>query len=606
MPPFQYRTFQDPYVGSITSLMGAGPEAEARSIRDVGDIRAEEAIQKGGIRSNLVRGLGETISQGYAGYRNAKADDMWAGFLGELHPDVNLDFDRMEMAESPVPWGITPGPDLEPAPPLTPQITSSETYRTDDPTITIDEAPTAEGPITTQTLPYEGAPQPTVVPEPSGVLGDIPGVAPRPDERSQPYGGQFFRNVTRHGLHDLEALRAQAARAGMGADQIARKIAESTAHNQGVTAFNQENSRLEMSDLEIRHEALLGTILGQNPRPTVELRSTLTSAFGATKGLEIFGTYTSSFEALQDIQQNNFENAGQKLRAILAGVRLTGNPRVQGELLDGIMSTFEEAGVPIARELQGRTVQEWEAIINRAFPEEMPTTRWAYERQLQTNIEAGVPGAEAARENYLQWERDTAPANYPRALTARLKYEDDLMDLDNIYRAFQADPITPIKFSDGADVTEEGYLRRRDALWDTLQTSLQVIEAAPRGIGELSPPRPGERIDAERDAQRTALTAEIAQLRQQITQISTPQDRGWEEVIREAFANLGSPGLGLRELLRGWIGGNSTREQLVADLETATAKLEALGASGVSPMPQGDVGNPALQNPEELNLSEWR
>ena len=58
MPPFQYRTVQDPYVGSITNLMGAGSRARAQSIREVGDIRAKEALEKGAITSQMIGSLG--------------------------------------------------------------------------------------------------------------------------------------------------------------------------------------------------------------------------------------------------------------------------------------------------------------------------------------------------------------------------------------------------------------------------------------------------------------------------------------------------------------------------------------------------------------------
>jgi hypothetical protein len=601
MPPFRYRdhAFQDPYVGDITRLMGAGPEAEARSIREVGNIRAQESQQKGAIRSNLAQGLGQTVNQGYAAYRDAKADEMWAGFLSKIA--APSDFDRGQEGS------FYTDPNIEvpglSAPPLTPQITTSETG-----TVALAETPetgeeffmpeardtltqTFEGPTTTQTLPYEGAPQPTVVPETLGVLGDMTGADKKPYE---PYRGQFFQNVTDHGLHDIESLRVEAARAGMSGDQMARKIAESTAHNQSVTAFTTQNRAFEMSDLQIRQEGLLATILGNDPHPTDQLRATLVRALGPTKGLEIFGIYSDSYKALQEIQQNNFENAGPKLRAILAAVQLTGNPVVQGELLDGVLNIFEEAGTPMPPEFRGKTVQEWETIVNRAYPEEAPTTQWGYERQLQADLANGVPGAKAAWENYLQsrtdvtqaTQRATAPQNSGRALTARLTYEKELKDLTNLYRTFQADPITTPQFSDGVEVTEEEYLRRVDALWDTLQTSLQAIEGSAEGIQALNPPRPGERIDAERDAQRTALTTQIAQLEQQINKIATPPERGF---LRSVFFGATLPGR-LADRLRGWSGDDSTRQQLVADLDTARAKLEALG------------GNTGLLNPEGFNL----
>tara|TARA_R110000824_G_scaffold39304_3_gene118964 strand:+ start:229 stop:2010 length:1782 start_codon:yes stop_codon:yes gene_type:complete len=332
--------------------MGAGPEAEARSIRDIGNIRAQEAQQKGAIRANLAQGLGQTVNQGYTAYREAKADDMWAGFLSKLAARSDTD------------------PDIEvPEPPaLTPRTTTSETYRPEDSTTTIDGGVIAEGPTTTQMLPYEGAPQPTVVPEPSGVLGDMTGAAP---QLYPPVRGRVFQNVTNHGLHDIEALRAEAAREGMSGDQMARKIAESTAHNQSVTAFNTENRLLEMSDLEIQQEAIVATILGKNPRPTAELRDTLMSSpLGPTKGLKYFQTYADATKALQEFQQNNFENARTNLKALIAASRMSGNPRVQGEVLNQLLDGLEGTGIPIPPEWHDKTPDEWDMIIDEVFPGE--------------------------------------------------------------------------------------------------------------------------------------------------------------------------------------------------------------------------------------------
>ena len=121
MPPFQYRTVQDPYVGDITRLMGAGPEAEARSIRDIGNIRAEEAQQKGVIRSNLVQGLGQTVNQGYTAYRQEKADRIHQKLLEEMNPAAlrHVGEDRVRpmnwnalssaMIDTPVPQDRPPG-----------------------------------------------------------------------------------------------------------------------------------------------------------------------------------------------------------------------------------------------------------------------------------------------------------------------------------------------------------------------------------------------------------------------------------------------------------------------------------------------------------------
>jgi hypothetical protein len=582
MPPFQYRTVQDPYVGSITNLMGAGPAAEAQSIRDVGAIRAQESLQKGDIRSNLIGGLGETASQGYAAYRDAKADDMWAKFLAEHAP---LDFDRMTLSDSPTPWaaGGVQMPDPEPPPPLTPQTTTSEIYRGSDPAITIEGDATAEGPTITHALPYEGAPQPTLAAGTPGVLGNMTGVAPGASRTPQPDRGQFFSHITNHGLHDVVSLRARASREGMSEDQIARKIAESSAHNQSALSFIQQNSALQMSDQAMRREGLLATILGQNPQPTPELMATMVAALGPEEGARIFEVYTSSLQALQDLQQNNFENAGASLRAIMAGVRLTNNPQAQATLLENIAGTFEAAGVPLPPEWQGLTVDQWDAVIDQAFPlEDSATTQWGYEQQLQDDLANGVPGAKAAWDNYLQrrtevtraTQRPTAPANSGRALTRTLEYNQELSVLTNLYNESKATEDFLV-FPDGVEVTEEEYRRRADAIWNDLQTDLETIGESAGGISAMNPTHPLEEGDAQREAlalsetrqERAGIQHRMETIQRDIAEVEASD-------YPEQFSNV------------------SKLNQLKEQLATERARLQELG------VPESE-----RPNPEEFNLS---
>ena len=72
MPPFRYNAYQDPYVGSITSLMGQPSAIQAQSVREIGDVRAQEALQKGAATAQMIGGLGQIAQQGYAGYRQRR------------------------------------------------------------------------------------------------------------------------------------------------------------------------------------------------------------------------------------------------------------------------------------------------------------------------------------------------------------------------------------------------------------------------------------------------------------------------------------------------------------------------------------------------------
>jgi hypothetical protein len=58
MPPFQYKTFVDPYVGSIAQLMGQQGERQADAAERIAAIRAQEALQRGEIWGGAIQGIG--------------------------------------------------------------------------------------------------------------------------------------------------------------------------------------------------------------------------------------------------------------------------------------------------------------------------------------------------------------------------------------------------------------------------------------------------------------------------------------------------------------------------------------------------------------------
>ena len=88
LPPFQYNAYQDPYVGDITSLMGQPSAIQAQSVREIGDIRAGEARQKGAATAQMIGSLGEITQQGYAGYRKEKADRIHQKLLEEISTEA--------------------------------------------------------------------------------------------------------------------------------------------------------------------------------------------------------------------------------------------------------------------------------------------------------------------------------------------------------------------------------------------------------------------------------------------------------------------------------------------------------------------------------------
>ena len=64
MPPFRYDPFVDPYVGTISDLMGKGDEAKARALLAIGEIQARAAEQRGQAWGGSVESLGNIASKG--------------------------------------------------------------------------------------------------------------------------------------------------------------------------------------------------------------------------------------------------------------------------------------------------------------------------------------------------------------------------------------------------------------------------------------------------------------------------------------------------------------------------------------------------------------
>jgi hypothetical protein len=63
MPPFEYKPFVNPYIGSISELMGKGDEAKAQALLRIGEIQAREAEQRGQAWGNAIQGIGNIASK---------------------------------------------------------------------------------------------------------------------------------------------------------------------------------------------------------------------------------------------------------------------------------------------------------------------------------------------------------------------------------------------------------------------------------------------------------------------------------------------------------------------------------------------------------------
>jgi hypothetical protein len=72
MPPFKYEAFVNPYIGSISELMGKGDQAKAEALLRIGEIQARAEEQRGQAWGNAIQGLGNIASKAITDYNDPK------------------------------------------------------------------------------------------------------------------------------------------------------------------------------------------------------------------------------------------------------------------------------------------------------------------------------------------------------------------------------------------------------------------------------------------------------------------------------------------------------------------------------------------------------
>ena len=75
MPPFKYEAFVNPYIGSISELMGKGDEAKAQALLRIGEIQARAEEQRGQAWGNAVQSIGNMASKAITDYNSPEAQD---------------------------------------------------------------------------------------------------------------------------------------------------------------------------------------------------------------------------------------------------------------------------------------------------------------------------------------------------------------------------------------------------------------------------------------------------------------------------------------------------------------------------------------------------
>ena len=359
MPPFQYRTFQDPYVGDITRLMGAGPEAQARSIREIGNIRAQEAQQKGAITAGLVGNLSDIGQSAYGTYRQNKIDKLVAEVANRINPAAltYVGEDRVR----PMDWNA-----------LSPAMMDTPVPQDRPPGKKAYTPPSADTPLPMpdrETEPFSGQLGETIGPYAAGFLRDVlpdasveePDEVLRPEKHSRltsegipvfranreaklltekevpvpetmgevlatpapsipPYRGEkpsLWLNKTAEGVFDIGAIAEQLQREGLTRAEIDPEMARLNEYNTAQIALNNREKELGLDARTLRVDRSLGSLFVQNPNPS--FNEILVAVEGDTEqALDIQKTMAEGQKAILDISNGQVENLIPKVQAMLA------------------------------------------------------------------------------------------------------------------------------------------------------------------------------------------------------------------------------------------------------------------------------------------------
>jgi hypothetical protein len=431
MPPFQYRTFQDPYVGDITRLMGAGPEAEARSIRDIGNIRAQEAQQKGAIRANLAQGLGQTVNQGYTAYRDAKADEMFNTLTGQL----TLEAQRKSVGEGPggppvvdwsqgAPWGGTPRTREQifgdrPPEPATSDDVPQTGAQWDQRYGGVSLEP---GPYDREPLPEAPEVPPAVPEEPdtqtmAGLVGDITGTSTLTEPRTSP-----FVHVLRDGQYNIQSLTAALADEGVARDQIDRLMGRATQYNASIKAMNEESRAYQIEESKIENANLFAQAVARHPDLGPELLSEAIAIYGI-EGAEIYEGLMKGVRARQEIAEGKTEGLQENIHAIATMLEFAVHPAMQQQLSRALVQSIEDAGQPVLREMYDFTPDQWRDLAD-SYGGERPTPI-----EPNVRINEAAENLQRARERYEPGSPEVIDASRKMMLAVEVGYMSQIPSL---------------------------------------------------------------------------------------------------------------------------------------------------------------------------------
>jgi hypothetical protein len=536
LPPFRYNAYQDPYVEDITSLMGQPSAIQARSVREIGDIRAGEALQKGAATAQMIGSLGEITQEGYAGYQEAKADDIYSELLMELadrEEKMLATKQETEVTEPVYEHGRWSGT-------LTPRTTTSETGEISEQTLreTVIQTPsgpqtgvdridigsaTWEGPTGTGTEaepvlspdqfvgPRQALPPDQFVgPRQEGVLGDMPGMAKKMAiQLAPPSQGRRYKYVTDDGRHDISALRKALRERGVSRKHIRRLLSQATERNESITRFNVESERLGESAEDRRLDL---EVMQLYENDTLEMEDFLKLG---PKGPELYKTHLLLKNAQISLETAELEQVPVILRNVYAYINtLFGTD----EMKNGALRTFVER-------FRGQLGDEWTdavikggwkgipALIERLDPGEAAGNLqaeyydlWKEKQQYQegsdewNRIDQQQQGIvdEHFRFRAAGRAEQGQPAWVSRTVyDIKIGYQETIDKIDEAERQFKAgvggvnlpnpDPNDPLSM--GERFTLEGAVLARQRATQSRDSSLKILSDAAGGYGGEQPQR---------------------------------------------------------------------------------------------------------------------
>ena len=321
MPPFEYKPFVNPYIGSISELMGKGDEAKAQALLRIGDIQAREAEQRGQAWGNAIQGIGNIASKTITDYNSPEARRQ-----REVDKAMGIHRDKSAEMRSDIGTRVVPGERVQ------------GFQEVDRPG---DEATVAAG------LGYptkvRGGFRREDIPQSPATLSSrqgIPTIDVAPDDLEAYGRDPVGRYTTKNGLYDIKLAHSDLIAAGISlevANMIAKQGFES---NTIFSAAEDIAKKFRESQTEVRGAVAQMAISIKKADPNMSWDEALENTIGPATRLE-------DPDELEEFRVMFFNKSPEEKENVLRGLvdqwNRQGDPKVVGA--GGVM--YGSAGEPL-------------------------------------------------------------------------------------------------------------------------------------------------------------------------------------------------------------------------------------------------------------------